>query len=246
MGGTLRRYRDNSVLRRSSPGFEPALEAAMRIPGFTSPLELSLLYHASLALPGHGRVVEIGSYLGRSTIVLAAAASVAGRSPIAAVDPHTGDLTHPHFERLDTREQFLRNMEGAGMADRVLLVQETSVEAANSWPGDPVELLFIDGLHTHDAVLADVQQWSRYLVSGACVVLDDYLVYPEVRSAVRELRGSGWLGGSAVIVGKMIAFASPQFLSRLPLPAGAHVIARLGERSIDRLNRLLDWAFAQR
>jgi predicted O-methyltransferase YrrM len=246
LGGTLRRYRDNSVLRRSSAGFEPALDAAMRIPGFTSPVELSLLYHASLALPGRGRVVEIGSYLGRSTVVLAGAASLAGRRPIVAVDPHTGDLTHPHIELLDTGEQFLRNMEGAGLADQVLLVQQTSVEAARNWPGDPVELLFIDGLHTHDAVLADVQEWSRYLVGGACVVLDDYLVYPAVRSAVRELRGSGRLEGSAVIVGKMIAFANPQLLSRLPLPPGAHVIARLGERSIDHLNRLLDWAFAQR
>jgi predicted O-methyltransferase YrrM len=246
LGDALRSYRDHSVLRRSSAGFEPALDAAMRIPGFTSPIELSFLYHAGLALPGRGHVVEIGSYLGRSTVILARAAADAGRGPVIAVDPHTGDLTHPDVERLDTREQFLRNMEAAGVADQVDLVQETSIEAAQGWPGDPVELFFVDGLHTYDAVLADVQEWSRFLVGGACVVLDDYLVYPEVRSAVRELRGGGWLEGAAAIVGKMIAFAHPHLLARLPMPPGARVMSRLGDRSIDRLNRVLDWAFAQR
>jgi len=246
LAGALRRYRDESVLRRSSSGFERALDDAVRIPGFTSPIELSFLYHASLALPGRGRVVEIGSYLGRSTLVLARAAADAGRRPVVAVDPHTGDLTHPDLERLDTRDQFLTNMETAGVADQVHLVQATSVEAAQSWPDDPVELLFVDGLHTYDAVQADVQEWSRFLAGGACVVLDDYLVYPEVRSAVRELRGCGRLEGAAAIVGKMIAFADPCLFARLPMPPGARIMSLLGDRSIERLNRALEWALAQR
>lgn len=243
VGRALRAYRDRSVLERSSTGFGVALERAMRIPGFTSPIELSFLYHAVLALPGNGRVVEIGSYLGRSTAVLGHAVAQAARAPVAAVDPHTGDLTIA-ASLGDTHERFLLNMRTAGVGLHVHLIRATSVEAAGAWAGEPVELLFVDGLHTHDAVVADLESWSPFLAPGACVVFDDYLVYPAVRAALRELRAGGRIDGTAVVVGKMIAYASGELLARLPTPPLARMLARLPERSIDPLNRLLDRAFA--
>jgi len=243
LGRALRAYRDGSVGERSSTGFGDALEHAMRIPGFTSPIELSFLYHAVLALPGNGRVVEIGSYLGRSTAVLGHALAQAGRAPAVAVDPHTGDLTIDG-DRENTRDRFLENMRAAGVDPHVQLIHATSVEAAVAWPGEPVELLFVDGLHTHDAVVADIESWSPFLAPRACVVFDDYLVYPAVRSALRELRARGRVHGTAAVVGKMIAYASSELLARLPMPPLARMLARLPERSINPLNRLLDRAFA--
>ena len=68
-------YRERLVQEGSDPRFEHALELATQIEGFTTPIELSALYHLALAAPAPGRVVEIGSYLGRSTVVLARAAA---------------------------------------------------------------------------------------------------------------------------------------------------------------------------
>jgi predicted O-methyltransferase YrrM len=243
LGRALRAYRDRSVMERSSTQFGVALEHAMRIPGFTSPIELSFLYHAVLALPGNGRVVEIGSYLGRSTVVLGHAVAEAGRAPVVAVDPHTGDLTIDG-SRQDTRDRFLQNMTAAGVDRHVRLIHATSVDAADEWSGEPVELLFVDGLHTRDAVVADVESWSPFLAHRGCVVFDDYLVYQDVRAALRELRAGGRIHGTGVVVGKMIAYASSELLTRLPTPPLARMLARLPERSIDPLNRLLDRAFA--
>jgi predicted O-methyltransferase YrrM len=241
LGRALRAYRDRAVLERSATEFRLALARAMRIQGFTSPIELSFLYHAVLALPGDGRVVEIGSYLGRSTAVLAHAVAQAERAPAVAVDPHTGDLTVAGRPE-DTHERFLQNMRAAGISPHVHPIHATSVAAAAAWTGEPVELLFVDGLHTHEAVVADVESWSPFLTAGACVVFDDYLVYPDVRAALREVRAAGRIRGTAVVVGKMIAFAGNDLLARLPTPPFARTLARLPERSINPLNRLLDRA----
>jgi predicted O-methyltransferase YrrM len=211
----------------------------MGIRGYTSPIELSFLYHATLALPGRGRIVEIGSYVGRSTVVLAAAAANGAQLPVVAVDPHTGDLTVGN-NREDTEAEFAANVQAAGVDSHVHGIRSTSVEAAAAWSGEAVDLLFIDGLHTREAVLADVHAWAPFISRGACVVFDDYLVYPAVREAISELRKNGMLPGTPVVVGKMIAFADRELMNRCPVPPGGRLLGRLPVRSIDSLNRLLD------
>jgi predicted O-methyltransferase YrrM len=238
----LRTYRDEFVLSRSHPDFRRALELATPIDGFTSAIELSFLYHASRAAVGPGAVVEIGSYLGRSTIVLARAALDAGREPVVAVDPHTGELTFEGREPRDTFEEFLANVCAAGVDSHVRPLRTTSLAAAESWKGKPVRLLFVDGLHTKEAVLADVHFWRRWWTDDCCVVLDDYLVFPAVRAAVRELRRAGLLPGRPFVVGKMIAFGPARLLSSVPTPPGARTLGRLGDRALS----LIDVAFRDR
>jgi predicted O-methyltransferase YrrM len=233
-----RRYREDYALKRSDPGFGPALQAALAIEGFTAPVELSLLYHLSL-VPGAGVVVEIGSYLGRSTVVLARAAADQARQPVVAVDPHTAALGIEGEEPRDTREQFLDNVRRAGVESHVHLLHMTSAEAAASWEGEPVRLLFVDGWHSREAVLQDVLGWASHMTSGCCVVFDDFLPFPGVRAAVRELRGNGVVRGAGLIVGKMAAFGPPQVIRSLPAPPGARVLSRLGDRTLDIAIRAL-------
>src|SRR6218665_2768997 len=82
-------YREGLVLEASEPGFVDAWTRAESIGGDTTRAELRLLSPPALVAPGSGLVVEIGSYLGRSTVVLAAAVAVSGRGRVVAVDPHT-------------------------------------------------------------------------------------------------------------------------------------------------------------
>jgi hypothetical protein len=91
------------------------------------------LWAAAARLPAGGRIVEIGSFRGRSMIVLARAAPEAGS--IVAIDPHAGNDRGPQeisgYEdaaALD-HEAFNRNLERAGVRDRVSHVRAFSSEA---------------------------------------------------------------------------------------------------------------------
>src|SRR4051794_41864166 len=101
-------------MRRADPGLRPALDAAAHVDGYTSELELSLLYHLARAADGPGRVIEIGSYLGRSTIVLARAAIDSGREPGVAVGPHTSGGGFVGVRGGGTKEEFRSNIREAG------------------------------------------------------------------------------------------------------------------------------------
>jgi predicted O-methyltransferase YrrM len=233
-----RRYREDYALKRSDPGFDRALQAALAIDGFTAPVELSLLYHLSL-VPGPGVVVEIGSYLGRSTVVLARAAADQGREPVVAVDPHTAALGIEGEQPRDTREEFLANLERAGVASHARLLHMTSAEAAAGWEGGRVRLLFVDGWHSREAVLEDVLGWAPHMTPECCLVFDDFLPFPGVRAAVRELRADGVVKGTGLIVGKMAAFGPAHVIRSLPAPPGARLLSRLGDRTLDIAIRML-------
>jgi predicted O-methyltransferase YrrM len=105
--------------------------------------------------PGEGRIVEIGSFLGNSTIFLAAP----GRDLVYAVDPHDeASMTQvPSDETIS--DQFIENLELFGVRERVVYLRQRSVDAAATWAAGPVRLLFIDGLHTYEAVRSDFAAW---------------------------------------------------------------------------------------
>jgi hypothetical protein len=228
-------YRESVVLAAADPRFDLALEAATPIEGFTSPAELSLLYHLAVHAPGPGRVVEIGSYLGRSTVVLARACADTGAAPVVAVDPHTAALGIEGRPPRDTKGDFLANVQRAGVAEHVQLEHATSVEAAGRWGGEPVKMQFVDGWHTREAVLEDVGSWAPFFTPEACVVFDDFMVCDGVREAVRELQAAGTLGRRGVIVGKMAAYGPPEVLARVPVPPGGRLLGRLDGERLERL-----------
>lgn len=139
-------------------------------------------------------VVEIGSYLGRSTIFFALALRSTGSSGrVVAIDPHTGDrqqLEGLSADRLPTYELFRQHCRAAQVEDVVDARVMTSSEAAAGWKS-PVDLLFVDGWHSYDGVLEDGRNWLPHLSPNGVVLFDDYVAYPEVRQAIEELDAEG-------------------------------------------------------
>src|SRR4051812_43647120 len=85
-------------------------------------------------------VVEIGSYLGRSTVFLALALQQTG-SPgrVIAIDPHTGDrqqLEGLGAEQLPSYELFRQHCHAARVEHLVEARVQTSSEAAVGWSED--------------------------------------------------------------------------------------------------------------
>ena len=135
-----------------------------------------------LALGGvAGDVIEIGSWMGRSTAYLAQACADSDNGVVHAIDTFRGN---PGSEEnyvvdgsLDNLEQRFRdNIAGAGLTDHIVTYAMTSAEAAGKVLAATAgaRLIFIDGMHSYEAVSADLRNYAALLLPGGLLVFDDY------------------------------------------------------------------------
>ncbi|HZC39177.1 MAG TPA: class I SAM-dependent methyltransferase [Streptosporangiaceae bacterium] len=173
----------------SAPPMPERLRAAAEAAtGFMPPAEGLALYRAAAAYAAAGPVLEVGTYCGKSTIYLAAAARQAGQHVIT-VDHHHGSeenqpgweyhdpgLVDPRTGRLDTLPHFRATLAAAGLDDEVIAIVGRSAEVARLW-GPPLGMLFIDGGHTDAAVTADYEGWAPLITRGGALAIHD--VFPD-------------------------------------------------------------------
>jgi predicted O-methyltransferase YrrM len=154
-------------------------EVASRLEGVEGWLTLDqaeVLFDAAQAVPGGHRVVEIGSFQGRSTTVLGLAAGPGVE--VVAIDPHAGNDRGPNeldgFGAEATRDQaaFEANLAAAGLRDRVRHVRATSREALGMVEG-PVHVLFVDGAHRYRGALDDLRLWGERVEPGGELLVHD-------------------------------------------------------------------------
>lgn len=146
--------------------FELAWSRAEPVDGWLTRDQARLLFDEAGRV-GSGPIVEIGSHLGRSTVVLASAAD-----RVVAVDPFPPDW---RYGRADTAERFIANVEHAGVADRVDLHRAASADVLGEW-STPIRLLYVDGKHDARSCLTDLR-WTRFLSPG-----DRFLVHDSFSS----------------------------------------------------------------
>jgi predicted O-methyltransferase YrrM len=151
-------------------------EALEGVEGWFSPDQVARVVERATALPPTGRVVEIGSFRGRSTIAIARSAPEGVE--IVAIDPHAGNDRGPQeiegFEdeaAVDSKV-FLTNLERAGVRDRVTYVRKFSHDALDDVPG-PIDLLHIDGAHRYKPASDDIASWGAKVVDGGSVLIHD-------------------------------------------------------------------------
>lgn len=173
----------------------PILAQMRPVEGWLEEGEADLLIAAAtralLTLPPPVALVEIGSYCGRSTVVLGGVAKALGAgAPVHAIDPHEGLFSGGDGTRaVPTLDRLRANLSRAGLADLVNIVPQRSCEVA--W-NDPIGLLFIDGLHDYRNVSADFYHYSRFIVREGFAAFHDYADYwPDVKQFVNELTDSG-------------------------------------------------------
>jgi len=164
------------------------IRAAEAAPGFMPAAEGLALFDAATAYAARGPVLEIGSYCGKSTIYLAAAASAVGQV-VVTVDHHRGSEEHqpgweyhdrglvdPATGRLDTLPSLRATLASAGLEDHVVVVVGRSADVARLW-GTPLGLVFIDGGHTDAAAIADYEGWAPWVAPGGALAIHD--VFPD-------------------------------------------------------------------
>ena len=160
------------------------LQAAEAATGFMPAAEGLALYDAAARYACRGPVLEVGSYCGKSTIYLAAAAREAGQM-VVTVDHHRGSEEHqpgweyhdpglvdPAAGRLDTLPRLRATLAAAGVEDDVVVVVGRSADVARLWRM-PLGMVFIDGGHTDAAAVADYEGWAPWVAPGGVLAIHD-------------------------------------------------------------------------
>ncbi|WP_405917266.1 class I SAM-dependent methyltransferase [Streptomyces sp. NBC_00728] len=168
------------------PEILAAFEAAK---GFMPRDEGLALYEAAveagrLGLP----LLEVGTYCGRSTILLADAAREAGVTALT-VDHHRGSeeqqpgweyhdpsTVDPEIGLMDTLPTFRRALHRAGLEDHVVALVGRSPQIAGFWR-TPLGLVFVDGGHTDEHASGDYEGWAPHVAEGGLLVIHD--VFPD-------------------------------------------------------------------
>ncbi|MFE7794237.1 class I SAM-dependent methyltransferase [Streptomyces sp. NPDC057460] len=161
---------------QAAKGFMPVVEGLA--------LHTAATDAAALGLP----LLEVGTYCGRSTILLADAARAAGVTALT-VDHHRGSeeqqpgweyhdptVVDPEVGRMDTLPTFRRTLHAAGLEDHVVALVGRSPQVAAVW-GGKLGLVFIDGGHTDEHANGDYEGWAPHLAEGGLLVIHD--VFPD-------------------------------------------------------------------
>jgi len=194
--------------------------------GFMPAAEGEALFETAAAYASLGPIVEIGTYCGKSTIYLAAAASQAGQA-LLTVDHHRGseenqpgweyhepDLVDPDVGLIDTLPWFRSTLAASGLEQHVIAIVGRSAEVARLWH-EPLGMLFIDGGHTDAAVIADYEGWAPKVRPGGALAIHD--IFPDPAD-----------GGQAPYRVYLRAMASGAF-KEMRVTGSLRVLERIGE-----------------
>jgi predicted O-methyltransferase YrrM len=176
---------------KSVRSFDETLQAVRGVDGWMSPDQAERLYRAAAGTHAGDTIVEIGSFRGRSTIVLASAAP--DGVDIVAIDPHAGNDRGP--QELDgfqaaaatDHDVFNANLAAAGVADRVRHIRSFSDTAHGDVPGE-VAVLYVDGAHRYAPARTDIRDWGKRVSPGGTLLIHDSFSSVGVTLAIaREL-----------------------------------------------------------
>ncbi len=143
--------------------------------------ERFLLFELACSVPSQGVIVEVGSYLGASTSFLAVGGDRRG-AKVYAVDTWSNRGMSEGIR--DTYAEFVTNT--AAHARTIVPLRGESTELAAGFR-QRIDLLFIDGDHSHEGVCADLNAWLPKVKEGGIVAFHDYSWADGVRRAVREI-----------------------------------------------------------
>lgn len=129
------------------------------IEGWLSQPEADQLYRLC-----KGKWIEVGSWKGRSTYVLAST----GHHGVA-IDWFKGSSEHYHAA--DTYEQFLKNV--ALVRDKITVVNADYKEAVGGVPDGKFQLLFLDAEHDYEHTKEALELYYPKVKKGGIIILHD-------------------------------------------------------------------------
>jgi predicted O-methyltransferase YrrM len=155
---------------------EQTLRDVWDVPGWLRSEQAKRLWDVAARVPQGGQIVEIGSYQGRSTIVLARAAPET--VSVFSIDPHAGNDRSPGVRKGSPEEgqrdhvAFQENLRSRGLTGCVRHLRKPSQTAHEDVKGD-IDFLFVDGSHRYREALDDLRRWGMRVRDGGTMCVHD-------------------------------------------------------------------------
>jgi MMP 1-O-methyltransferase len=145
-----------------SPEKLAALQAVSDVDGWLLPEDIFKLY--DLAYAAAGPILEIGTYHGRSTIVMALALKDAGNPvPLVSLDVDPEALSAA-----------AENARRKGVAGRIALVRGTATAFFRATTGFVPAVVFVDADHSAAGAARDLRALEPHVADGGLLFLHDY------------------------------------------------------------------------
>src|SRR3989338_3393717 len=156
-------------------------EQIKSLAGWLTKNEALFLFENAKKVAAKNAIVEIGSWKGRSTTCLCIGSQYGKNAKVYAIDPHVGSSEHQRqFGKVDTFEDFLKNIHSYGVAEVVEPIRDSSLNVAKVFDKQ-VGFIFIDGAHEYEAVKNDFESWFPKLSNGGVVAFHDAWWFGGVR-----------------------------------------------------------------
>jgi hypothetical protein len=172
------------------------VSAPVDIEGWLTDAQADRLRAAAQRLDGTATVVEIGSFRGKSAVVLAAAVPSGAR--VVCIDPHLGsdrgpqELAADHERGQNDYEAFHANLARHGVTNVVEHVRALSAQALDA-VDRPVDLLYVDGAHRFGPAGDDFVRWgARVRPDGTMLVHDAFSSIGVTLALLRHVTFGAW------------------------------------------------------
>lgn len=141
-------------------------------------------------------IVEIGVFGGQSLIPQAMALKLLGSGRIYGIDPYDLDVITTQMATMDDKEMWLRQdmdvvlkdlrevIRDIGLQNEISLILSRSIDCSLLF--DSIDILHIDGSHTEEGVLCDVNLYAKRVRKGGYIWMDD-THFDSLQPALSEL-----------------------------------------------------------
>jgi len=138
-----------------------------------------LIYKYAQQVPENGIIVDIGTAGGGSAVI----ESLGNKGDVKV---YTIDVT--------ANIHFLENKKRFGLEEKLTQILKPSEEVAKEWT-QPIDMLFIDGIHSYWGVKTDLEGLGKFVKKGGFILCHDYFLYGEeqIMKAVQEAVEAGFI-----------------------------------------------------
>lgn len=165
----------------------------LTIPGWMAETELCQLEKWASSVSKNGVIVEVGSFLGRSSFCLGASCDPS--VTVYCIDPFGSnvDILHdyshvqgPAIGVYDTNKIFLENTKDLKTIKQLVGYSPETI----NYPGDKIDIFFLDASHANPSDINYINYFTQFIKPGGILCGHDYNIQgfsPDIMENVRLL-----------------------------------------------------------
>jgi predicted O-methyltransferase YrrM len=152
--------------------------------------ELEIIYNLLSSIAHNDmKCIEIGSWKGCSTSIIATIVRQYKNSKLYCIDHWMGNLNTGHIKEAENNviyNIFLNNMKKLELLDVIEIIKSDSHTPANRFDNESIDFIFIDADHTYDFFKKDILlYWPKLKVNGIMCGHDSSVFYSKSNDNIK-------------------------------------------------------------